>query len=235
MKSAALFALLAAAAAAQTPRPPVTPAPDSGPARLYSNPALHLTFSYPAELQPQDPNATNAAGQRMIFGENAPPSATTPAPCTKTLLAVGTRPSGASSLDASLTLFDIDLRCLPPKAAKSKSIMDETLRGFAAQAVTLLGMMPMGDIHHFLLQGRRAWFAASQGTPVAKTDLQTGQSEIMAAIAVEADGHILAWMFESNDLNFINRMLAGSVDLGVGPSQPLDPVGISPGDSLAPQ
>lgn len=237
MKLGVVLAVLAAAAMGQTAHPPAA-ATSPGPVKVYTNSELQLKFSYPAELAPQDTESTNAMGQRMVYGENTQTGPASggapPAACTKTLLAVGARPTKGNGLDASLTLFDIDLHCLPAKAMKSKSVMDTALRGFASQGVTELGMMPIGEAVRYELDGHRAYFASSQGTPVAKTDVQSGESEVMAVATVEANGHILAWMVESNDLNFFNRMLASAVDLGTGPAQPLFPAGIHAGDTWSP-
>src|ERR1700685_123695 len=63
----------------------------SGPLRVYTNPALHLTFSYPAELTPRDVSTMAAAGRRMIYGSDTAADADHPETdtCAKVLLAVG--------------------------------------------------------------------------------------------------------------------------------------------------
>jgi len=229
----------AGTAQAQAPRAGGTAAaPNPGPMKTYTNPALQLAFSYPAELQTMDGKGSAASGQRMVYGENALPNAehtSGPAACTTTLLALGTQPpKGQAGAAASLTLFDIDLRCLPPKAAKSKSVMNTALRGFASQGVTELGMMPVSEPVSYPLDGHRAYFAASQGTPVTKTDLQSNQSEMMAVVTVAANEHILAWMLESDDLEFFNRMLESRVAFGPEPGQPLFPAGLHGDDAFNP-
>lgn len=230
------WALLLTATAAAQATPPSSPAmqPSANPAaHTYANAALHLTFAYPAALQPRDAADADALGQRMVNGENTQPDSgpVGPAPCTKTLLALETKPgaSGAGGgLVAHLTLFDIDLHCLPPKAVKNKKLLYTTLRGFAMQGVTLLGMMPVGDPVGYLLDGHPAYFAASEGTPVARADLQAGESQVMGVVAVAAEEHIVAWMMDSNDAAFFHRMLASPVDLGAGAAQPLFPAGLHP-------
>lgn len=236
----ALGVLLGVAAAqpafpAATQKAPGAAAGQVAPAdasKTYTNPALGLTFSYPAALETVDGSGTVASGQRMVLGEMALPSARPsqqPQTCTKTLLALGTRqePGKArTGVLATLTLFDIDLHCLPRKAAKNKSLLNTTLRGFASQGVTELGMMPVSEPVAYRLAGQRAYFAASQGTPVETTDLQSGQSEVMAVITVAANEHILAWMLEANDLDFFNRMLRSRVAFGPGASQELFPTGL---------
>ncbi|MGB7136171.1 MAG: hypothetical protein WBD46_12825 [Acidobacteriaceae bacterium] len=224
--------------AGQNPPPGTTAALHPAPMKTYTNPALLLTFSYPAELRTMDGKGAAASGQRMVYGESALPNAersSAPAACTTTLLALGRQPAtGQAGAVASLTLFDIDLHCLPPKAAKSKSVMNTALRGFASQGVTELGMMPVSEPVGYPLDGHRAYFAASQGTPVTKTDLQSTQSEMMAVVAVAANEHILAWMLESDDLEFFNRMLESRVAFGPEPGQPLFPAGLHGDDVFNP-
>jgi hypothetical protein len=79
-----------------------------------------------------------------------------------------------------------------------------------------------------LLDGHPAYFAASQGTPVTTTNLQSSESQVMAVVAVATDEHIVALMLEANDLGFFNRMLASRVDFGAGPAQPLFAPGLHP-------
>lgn len=231
LSGALVFATMAVA---QVPGPSSAGSQASlGASHVYRNAALALTFSYPARLAARDASDADALGQRMVNGENTDPNAARsgPAPCTKTLLALGTgpgQPGAVAGLVARLTLFDIDLHCLPPKAVKNKKLLYTTLSGFAAQGVTMMGMMPIEEPAGYLLEGFPAYIAASQGTPVANTDLQSGESQVMAVVAVAANEHILAWMMDSNDLGFFNRMLASRVDFGGGQAQPLFAPGLHP-------
>jgi hypothetical protein len=218
--------LLTAVAAGQTPGKPPAPA-----MRTFTDAALHLTFSYPAELTPVDPKAATALGQRILYGEDGAGDAEkmkASAGCTRTLLAVGEE---SGRVTARLALFEIDLGCVPPKAAKNRKLMDQVLHGLAAQGNEVLGMMPMQDPVGYLLEGQHAFFASSQGTPVSATALQSSESQVTATVAVEVEGHdgqgkILAWHLESSDTTMFNRMLASPVDLGTGQAQMLFPAQI---------
>lgn len=217
-----LVLLLAATAAGQTPGKPAAPA-----MRTFTDPALQLTFSYPAELTPVDAKAATALGQRILYGEDGAGDAEkmkSGAGCTRTLLAVGE--DGKAT--ARLSLFEIDLSCVPPKAAKNRKLMDQVLHGLAAQGNEVLGMMPMQDPVGFLLQGHHAFFASSQGTPISSASLQTSDAQVTATVAVEVEGQdrqprILAWHVESSDVAVFNRLLASPVELGSGQAQPLFP------------
>ena len=213
--------LLTAAAAGQTPGKPAAPA-----MRTYSDAALHLTFSYPAELTPADPKAATALGLRILYGEDAVEDAAKhqSASCLKTLLTVGEE----GRVMARLTLFEIDLSCIPPKAAKKRKLMDQVLHGLAAQGNEVLGMTPIDEPVGFLLQGQHAFFASAQGTPVSSTALQTGEAEVTATVAVEVEGQdgerkILAWHLASSNAATFNRLLACPVEIGTGQAQALFP------------
>ncbi len=215
-----LILLLTALAAGQTPGKPSAPA-----MRTLTDSELHLTFSYPAELTPLDPKAATALGQRILYGEDGASDAKTIKSgegCTKMLLAVGED----GKVMAQLSLFEIDLSCVPPKAAKNRKLMDQVLRGLASQGNEVLGMTPLDDPVGFLLEGHHAFFAASQGTPVSSGALQNGEAQVTATVAVAVEGQdklpkILAWHVVSSDSALFNRLLASPVDLGTGQAQPL--------------
>lgn len=213
--------LLTAVAAGQTPGKPAAPA-----MRAFSDAALRLTFSYPAELTPMDAQAASALGERIFFGEDSADENVkgNSASCMKTLLAVGEE----GHATARLALFEIDLRCIPPKAAKNRKLMDEVLHGLVAQGNEVLGMVPIDDPVGFLLQGNHAFFASAQGTPVSASALQTDRSEVTATVAAEVESQggerkILAWYVEASDAALFNRLLACPVAIGAGPAQPLFP------------
>jgi hypothetical protein len=218
--------LLTALAAGQTPGKPAAPA-----MRTLHDAALNLTFSYPAELTPEDPKAATALGQRILYGEDDAKDANktqSGAGCTRTLLTVGENPGPSGRTMARLALFEIDLSCMPPKAMKNRKLIDQMLQGLAGQGNEVLGMIPIDEPVGFLLEGHHAFFASAQGTPVAATDVQTSEAEVTATVAVEVEGpdgqkRVLAWYLESNDAAFFNRMLASPVDLGTGQAQPLFP------------
>ncbi|MFZ0630667.1 MAG: hypothetical protein WA399_00870 [Acidobacteriaceae bacterium] len=214
--------LLTAVAAGQTQGKAAAPA-----TRTFTDAALHLTFSYPAELTPVDAKDAIALGQRILYGEDGvsdTKAIKSGAGCTRTLLAVGEE----GRVMAQVALFEIDLSCVPPKAAKNRKLMDQVLQGLSSQGNEVLGMTPMDEPSPFLLQGHHAFFGAAQGTPVSATALQTSEAKVTATIAVEVEGQdgqpkILAWHVESSDTGMFNRLLASPVDLGTGPAQPLFP------------
>jgi hypothetical protein len=195
--------------------------------RTFSDSALPLSFSYPSALTPLDAKAATDLGERILYGEDNSSDSDkvkSGAGCIRTLMAVGED----GRVMVRLALFEIDLSCIPPKAAKNRKLMDETLRGLASQGNEVLGMVPMDDPVGFLLAGNHAFFAAAQGTPVSATALQSSEGQVTATIAVEVEGHdgrekILAWHVDSSDTAMFNRLLACPVVLGTGQAVPLFP------------
>jgi hypothetical protein len=215
-----VFLLLTTWALGQTPGKPAAPA-----MRTYADAGLQLTFSYPAELTPMDAKAATDLGQRILYGEEADDAEKKAgAGCLRTLLAVGEDQPAM----AQVTLFEIDLSCLPPKTVKNRKLMDQTLRGLASQGNEVLGMTPLEVPAGYLLEGHHAFFAASQGTPVSASALQTGQAQVTATIAASVSGKdgvpkILAWHVASSDTAVFNRLLACPVVIGTGQAEPLFP------------
>jgi hypothetical protein len=203
--------------------------------KVYTNPALHLTFSYPAELGPRDATAVAAVGRRMMLGEDTSPDQDQQSPgqespgqqkssgtCMKVLLSVGKDGSGGQE---SIALFDMDVRCLPAKALRNKKAMDNLLTILTTQGTTALGMMPIEEPMFYEIQGHRVRFAAAQGTPVTKGDLQNSDAQEIAVAATAVSGHVLSWWIQAGDVATYNRLLRSQVDFGAGKAQALFPAG----------
>ncbi len=239
---AMLVVALAGAAGAQTTAPGAgSPTVGTGPAgiaaeptRVYTNPELHLTYWYPTELTPRDASTAKAAGLRLIYGADVDTDPDHPKTdsCTKVLLAVGQDAggNGAGAGESSgarewarVALFDVDVRCLPPQALRKKKVMDAALTNLVGQGTTEMGMMPIEQPTFYDIQGQRAHFCAAQGTPVTKSDLQSGEAEAIGVMAVPVSGHVVSWVIETDNLAMFNRLLASQVDLGAGKPQRLFP------------
>jgi hypothetical protein len=121
-------------------------------------------------------------------------------------------------------MMDVGPACIPPRALKSKRVMDALLKPLVSGGTQVLGMMPLGTETTYLVEGHKIHFVAAQGQPVAKSDLQPAeQMQTMAHIAVAVDDHIVLWKVESNNTGLLNRMLASHVDFGAGTPEPLFP------------
>lgn len=184
--------------------------------RTWNDPALQLTFTYPAALQPRDPASVGGSG------------------CSKVLLAagIGTDPNQASAADtgsssakwASLTLSDMGPACIPPGVLKKSKVMDQMMYGLTGNATQTLGLMPIEQPIGYLLQGRHAYVASAQGEPISDDVVQPANgAEVLAIIAVHVNNHVLIWRLASNEAKLLNHMLAGQVDFGSGKPEPLYP------------
>ena len=222
---AGLMAMVLASAAAFGQA--AAPAPAAEPMHSYTNPEMHLTFSYPAELTPRDAATALGAERRMIYGTEAATEGdhAKPDTCAKVLLAVGedSAGSGAAGTRASIALFDVNTACYPAKILRDKKAMDLLLRNMTIQATTEMGMMPIEQPMFYDLEGHRMHFRAAQGTPVTAGDLQTGEEQVIGAAVVAVEGHLLGWVLEANDAALFNRLMGSQVDLGGGKAQRLFP------------
>jgi hypothetical protein len=250
MKLAAILILLgpltlsASAQGTSSAAPPLIAPPVAAlnqTSETYSNTDLHLTFSYPSEMRPEDAHAIADAGHIAMYGtqpETDPEHAKSEA-CDKVLLMVGkesdpkkrevtitdgkSKPSVEVKPDpgGSISLFEIDSSCLPPKALKD---MDNALAGLALTATEIPGMKPIDKPVWYEIQGHKVHFAAATGSPVAKDNKTISPDpQIIAGFAVNMNGHILYWMLQSNDIDFFNHLLDSKVDFGSGTPQVLFP------------
>jgi hypothetical protein len=188
---------------------------------------LHLTFSYPADLQPMDAKSLADVTSNSRFGEDSGESTDTaqPGACGKVLLSVGKVTEGSPGRTwGILSIVDVGPGCIPPKALRNKRAMDALLKPLVTGGTQVLGMISLGPESSYLIQGRKMHFAGAQGQPVAKSDLQpTEQMQTVAHMAVALDDHIVLWRVESNNAGLLNRMLASQVDFGAGAPEPLFP------------
>lgn len=188
----------------------------TAPMRIWKDPALHLSFSYPAELQVRDPASVGGGGCAIVLlalGLGTDPNQA---------VASGTAP--ASDRWASLELSDMGPACIPQKVLKKPKMMDQMMYGLTGGATQTLGLMPLEQPVGYLIEGNHAYVAAAQGEPVSTDVVQPANgAEVLAVIAVHENDHVLIWRMASNDANLLNRMLASQVDFGAGTPQALYP------------
>ena len=187
--------------------------------QAWSNPELHLTYLYPAELTPVDGAFGTTAVRRMIYGD--PDSDTAKADtCAKVLLSVGKGNEGKGEW-TRVGLVEVNGQCFPPKALQSKKSTQMLLRNLVSQGTTVMGMMPMEQPAVYPIEGHWASFSAAQGEPISRSDLQTGEQQLIGLAAVQVGGRILGWVIETNDEAMFNRLLGSGVDFGTGKPEQL--------------
>ncbi len=193
-------------------------APASSDTKVYTNAELHLTFTYPAELAPVDAASVAVVAQRMVYGDDSSKDE-----CTKVLLSVGEGREGGQGVWARVGVVQVNAQCFPAKVLREKKATDGLLRNLARQATTVMGMMPVEQPAGYEIEGRRACFAAAQGTPVTAGDVQTAGEELLAVAAVSTEGRLVAWVIETNDQALFNRLLGSGVGFGTGKVERLLP------------
>lgn len=190
---------------------------------VYSDPELHLTYAYPAQLTRHDGAFAGAAGRRMIYGEDAETDAAKASGCVKVLLSVGAGREGSPGVWVRLGLLEVSGRCFPAKVMQNSKAMQTLLRNFVRQGTTVMGMMPLDQPARYLMQGHAANFCAAQGTPMTGSDLQTADQQLIGAAAMAVEGRVVAWVIETNDAATFNQLLGSSVDFGTGKAERLFP------------
>jgi hypothetical protein len=193
--------------------PASTPAPAT---QFFSNPEVHLTYEYPAELKAQDGAFAAAIARRMIYGEDAETDYAKARDCAKVLLSVGTGREGSPGPWVRVALVEIGELCAPAKVLQNKKAAQALLANLVKQGTTVMGMMPVERPTVYQIQGHWAAFCAAQGTPVTGQDLQTGQEQLIGVAAVAVDAKILGWVIQTSDAATFNRLLATGVDFGTG-------------------
>lgn len=192
--------------------------------QTWTNPDLHLTFTYPADLKPMDSKTLPGAARNAVYSDD-PDSESDDlltGRCSRVLLAVGASGGGTWG---SILISEIDAGCIPPKALKSRGTMDRFLNPMVSSGTQILGMAPVVSAMTYPLGDHRAHFAESEGQPVVKGDVQpNGPEQTLAVLAVQVNDRIVSWKIESNNPSLFSRMLASRVDFGNGTPMALFPL-----------
>ncbi|HVT99241.1 MAG TPA: hypothetical protein VHE33_17175 [Acidobacteriaceae bacterium] len=187
--------------------------------QVYTNAELHLTLTYSAELTGVDGAFATTAARRMIYGDEQLDAAREDA-CVKVLLAVGKGSEGKGSW-ARVGAVEIRGECFPPKVLQKRKDTQMLLRNLVRQGTTLMGMMPLEQPGGYQIEGHWASFGAAQGEPVTKSDIQSGEAQLIGVGAIAVQGWILGWVVETNDAAMFNQLLGSGVVFGTGTPQRL--------------
>jgi hypothetical protein len=190
----------------------------------WSVPELHLTYSYPAELTARDGAFAVAAGNRMLYDEDAHGSRAKGETCAKVLLSVGMGREGSKGSWTRLGVLSINGKCFPEKMLRNKKAVQLLLRNLVSQGTTVMGTMPLEVPTGYELGGHWASFCAAQGQPVTADDVQASDQQLDGIIAVALEDELIAWVIETNDDAMFNQLLGSRVDFGTGGSERLSPV-----------
>lgn len=190
------------------------PSTAASPTQVYSDPELHLTYTYPAELTPRDGAFASAIGRRMIYGEDAEADYARAHDCAKVLLSVGRGSDQSPGAWVRLGLVEIGEPCAPAKVMQNKKATQLLLGNLVRQGTTVMGLMPVERPTLYQIEGHWAGFCAAHGTPVTGQDLQTGNEQLIGVAVVAVDGKILGWVIQTNDVTVFNQLLGSGVNFG---------------------
>jgi hypothetical protein len=117
-------------------------------------------------------------------------------------------------------------QCLP---AEFKGREDEVLSGFASSVGEEPGMKLIGQPMWYEVEGHKvhAGIARSAENSAKSTNPTAPPTDYLASATVNIGGHLMIFMFETQDLYSLNKLVHGTVQFGNGESKPLLPLSIT--------
>ena len=217
---------------------------------------LDLHFNYPVEMQMLDANAEMESGHQNIYGV---PGAGDPEHqeakrCVLPLLDVdlpaGKAPQRAANLDgvwvddsnaykesrkpepifAKILIVEVVRKCLPKKLQKNEN---DALGTTAMSFVSEPGIMRMPKPIWYEIGNQKIHMNSGAGRPIVNGQLSPAPIFIMS-MATQWHGHLLAWVFTSNDTEIFNEITKSLVRFGDGPWGPMFAANIGPNRSGKP-
>jgi hypothetical protein len=214
-----------------------------GKSVAYTNSEIGFSFSYPAELHAQSAESL-AAKWKQATDKSDPKYKATDA-CTHVLLHAERKDEpgvGASiaiygeghspktvitvPVAGSVTITEMNQQCLP---AEFKGREDEVLSAFASSVGEEPGMKLIGQPMWYEVEGHKvhAGKARSAENSAKSTNPTAPPTDYLASATVNIGGHLMIFMFETQDLYSLNKLVHGTVQFGSGESKPLLPLSIT--------
>jgi hypothetical protein len=229
--------------------------PVEKPGEFYDK-GLDLHFNYPVEMHVLDATADMESGHQSVYGvsgENDPEHQKAKR-CVRPLidaeLPEDKAPQRAANLDgvwvddskeykesrkpvpifAKMLFLEILRDCLPKKLQKNEN---DALRSIALGFVTEPGMEVMPKPLWYEIGKQKIHMNSGAGRPTIDRQLSPAPIFIMA-MATQWRGHLLAWVFTSNDTEVFNEMTKSVVQFGDGAWGPMFAANIGPKGSGTP-
>jgi len=223
---------------------------------VFYDKSLDLYFNYPVEMRTLDMAAEMETGHLNIYGvsgDNDPehqeakrcihglldadlPQAKAPQrPASLESLWVGdsnqyTQSHKPQPITAKIMLVEFDRGCVPKKLQKKD---DDTLGNMALSAVSLPGIQRMPKPIWYEIGKQKIHMNSGVGQAIVNG--QVGEAPvIIMAMATEWRGHLLEWVFTSNDTEIFNEITKSLVRFGDGPWGQMFPANIGPQGSGTP-
>ena len=204
---------------------------------------LDLHLDYPVEMQVLDGSAEMEAGHLAIFGvpgDNDPEHQEAKR-CTRLLLDADLpqdkAPQRVANLDgvwvddskeykesrepepifAKIVMIEMVRDCLPKNLQKNEN---DTLGSMALSAVSEPGIQRMPKPLWYEVGKQKIHMNSGAGRPIVNGQLASAPIIIMA-MTTQWQGHLLAWVFTSNDTEIFNEITKSVVEFGNGPWGPM--------------
>jgi hypothetical protein len=225
------------------------------PGKFYDE-QLDLHFNYPVEMRVLDANADIESGHQNIYG--APggndPEHQESIRCMRPLLDLELPPENAPQrladvgdmwvddtqaykdsrkpepIFAKIFFAEVVKSCLPPKLQKNEN---DVLGNIALSVVSEPGIQRMAQPIWYEIGKQKIHMNSGMGRPVANGQVATAPIIIMA-MATQWRGHLLVWMFTSNDVEIFNEITKSQVEFGSGPWGPMFAASVGPKGSGTP-
>lgn len=227
----------------------------SKPGELYDK-GVDLHFNYPVEMSTLDTSAEMERGHKNLFGtsgENDPEHQKAKS-CVRYILDAelpeNKAPHRAASLDgiwvddtkefnesrkpaaisAKILVMEIVRDCLPKQLKKTDN---DTLGAIALSFVSEPWIQRMPKPIWYEVGKQKIHMNSGVGRPILNGELAPVPIIIMS-MASEWHGHLLAWVFTSNDTEIFNEITKSTVRFGDGAWGPMFAANIGPNGSGAP-
>ena len=216
---------------------------------------LALHFNYPTEMRTLDPRADIERGHQNISGASGAndPEHSEAEGCDRPLLDAELRqdnaPQRAANLDgiwvdskeykesrkpepisAHISMMEVVRDCLPQELQKNEN---DALGSIAWSLVSTPGIKRMPKPMLYELGKQTMHMNSGAGRPIVNGKLAPAPILIMA-MATQWHGHLLAWVFTSNDTEVFNGITKSLVQFGDGPWAPMLEANLGPKGSGTP-
>jgi hypothetical protein len=213
---------------------------------------MDLHFNYPVEMKLLDGASDMEIGHRNIFGMpgDTDPEHQQAERCMKILLDACLPAEKAPQRNADIQQLWVDESkqykesrkaepiyakmlmvellpdCVPKKFRKKE---DDVLASMALSAVSMPGIGRMPKPIWYEIGKQKIHMNSGVGRPIVNGEVAPAPLIIMS-MATEWRGHLLAWMFMSNDAEIFNELTKSLVRFGDGPWSPMFAANIGPKD-----
>jgi len=223
---------------------------------MFYDQALDLHFNYPVEMVALDTSAEMERGHKNIYGVSGQndPEHQEAKRCTRPLLDADLpqekAPQRAADLNgvwvddskaykksrktepifAKILVMEIVRECLPKELQKNEN---DVLGSIALGFVSEPGIQRMPNPIWYEIGKQKVHMNSGVGRPIVNGQLASAPIIVMA-MATQWRGHLLAWVFTSNDTEIFNEITKSLVRFGDGPWGSMFAANIGPKGSGTP-